>query len=726
MLTRTSVCLLLGAAMAAGCAPSRLAVRPVRYAVEVRVDPVEHLLSAEASVELEQLEPERARRRAAVELRLHPDLAVESLDVQGATVRKHKTRRGRSTDESGIEPVTHRLIVQDAADTIRVTLGYKGRLYQDVEAGEEQGQVHNFAMAAHVATEGLFLDEDGYWYPRLAESEDVDHALTLADFELAVEPVPGFELVAGLEREAPSDDGRLHWSSPFPLHGLVLLGGPLERHSRRHGDIELHAVLARGKQSVAEDILAASAEYLDHYQKLVGPYPYGEFTVLEAFFSSGFAFPTCTQIVGSQLSEHKQYRRHGYLDHELLHNWWGNGLLVDPDDGNWCEGLASYAGNYYGYVLEGDEQGARKQRRDHSNFLSDIEPEHDLPLGSFGQDDGAGRSIGYFKAAAVWHMLERKIGGEALFAGLRRLTAERMGKFTTWSHLQQAIEAESGQELDAFFEQWVRRGGAPLLELEAAEWRPGSDHVTVTIAQGPTDFTLDVPLRLYYGDRAEDAIVTIERSVDTVQVPCESRGLTAIELDPDYHLFRKLKPEETMPTSMLTRRGPDLLVVVPQGQLAEGYQVVVDGWTHEVLEDEKSHKVTVRTANAVTIDELASADVLIVGEAARHATVQRFLERTRNPVRWSQSSFSVEDEEYSGPRQAVLLTVHHPDRPDDGVTVYYGNSPAALANARVLTYYANSLLVYDTPEGDATTSSGMPHTEVVRRMDFEFHDRIEF
>ena len=274
---------------------------------------------------------------------------------------------------------------------------------------------------------------------------------------------------AGLE-SVESADGRLRWKSPFPLDGLVLLGGPLERYTRVHDGITLHAVVAPGKAAVAEDILAASAEYLDRYQPLIGDYPFSEFTVLEAFFSSGFAFPTCTQIAGSQLSEYKQYRRHGYLDHELLHNWWGNGILLDPDDGNWCEGLASYMGNYAGHVLDGDEAAARKQRRNHSNFLSAIEPDEDKPLGTFGLEDGAGRGIGYQKGAAVFHMLERKIGQDALHAGLRTLTEEQMGKHIGWETIREAMERASDQDLEPFFEQWVRRGGAPQLAMTRAEW----------------------------------------------------------------------------------------------------------------------------------------------------------------------------------------------------------------------------------------------------------------
>ena len=62
------------------------------------------------------------------------------------------------------------------------------------------------------------------------------------------------------------------------------------------------------------------------------------------------------------------------------------------------------------------------------------------------------------------------------------------------------------------------------------------------------------------------------------------------------------------------------------------------------------------------------------------------------------------------------------------MSVYYGNSASALSNASVLSYYANSLLVFDTPEGsgDVDSADAMPRAEVIRRMDFEFHERIDF
>ena len=732
---RPPLTILLFAGWLASCTPAHLEVRPVSQALDVRLDPATSRFEATSLTEVEVVDVgAKPRRRSVLELELHPDLVVTSVSADGATLSGHRTRPPEdSGEDGGVEPATLRLVIKKPSATVRLDIAYQGRLWQDTAASEVEGQVHNFGVQAHVGEEGIYLEPDGYWYPRIKHREDTEPSELLTEYELVTDPIDGFELVAGLEAvkgAGRETGGRLHWKSPFPLDGLVLLGGPLERHTLIHGGIMLHAVVAQGKEAVADDILAASAEYLDRYQPLIGAYPFREFTVLEAFFSSGFAFPTCTQIAGSQLSEYRQYRRHGYLDHELLHNWWGNGVFVDPDDGNWCEGLTSYLANYAGYVLDGDEEGARKQRRNHSNFLSAIEPEDDKPLGTFGLEDGAGRGIGYQKGAAVFHMLERKIGPDALLAGLRLLTGEQMGRHIGWEEIREAMERASGHDLSVFFENWVRSGGAPLLEMTAAEQPPGESRVLVTLEQDGTDFEIDVPLRLHYEDRWVDEVVTINAGRQQVEVPCEPAGLTAIELDPDYHLFRKLKPEEVMPTSALTRRAERLVIVLPDGEVAEPYRVVADSFRRAVLGDgetpETGHEVLERTASSLAPEELAEASVLILGDAVRSAAAQDLLGRSRSPVRWDESSFHVGEHEYKASGEAVFFTVHHPDHPELGITTYFGNSERALSNARVLNFYPNSLLVFDTPPGSVEDSeSGMPRARVVQRIDFEFPDRIE-
>ncbi len=723
------VCGALLVAGLAGCAPQILPLRPTLYEVDARLDPESHRLSGRTVMHLTRMSPEqRPPDRAAVEVKLHRDLAVSSINVDGATLVGQSSSLA---NHPSTEPAIHRLVLSDIGDKLRITMDYAGELRQNVSAGEKSGEIHNFMMSAHIGSDGIYLSDDGYWHPAPAFPDDADPADTLADFRLTTDPIQGFELVAALERQPDGSDGRWHWVSAYPQPRITLIGGPLRRWTRQHGPVTLHAVLAPDKEAVAEDILTLSADLLDRYQPLLGPYPFKEFTVLEAFFSSGFAFPGCTQIVGSQLSVFKQYRRHGYIDHEMVHSWWGCGVYVDPRFGNWCESLTSYCANYYGHVLDGNEKGARDERRNQSNFLSSITPDKDKPLSTYGQDDGAGRGLAYQKGAAVFHMLERKVGAAATFAALRRLTSECVGKHAAWHHVQEAFEAESGADLKPFFDQWVYGAGAPLLELTGADWSPGSDRLAVWISQGATEFELDVPLRLYYGERAVDTVAIIAGRKEQVWVPCETSGLTAVELDPDYHLFRKLKPGEIMPTSAMTRRSKDLLIVLPEGELAEGYRTAIDGVTEAVkgTKDEPNEGAQVRTMTAgqVTANDLAAADLFIVGEAVHAPLVGDLLGRTVSPVVWNEAGFEIGGEAYADASQAVFFTVHHPEKENAAITVYYGNSEEALSNARVLNYYPNSLLVFHTPPGDdGADASGHPHTEVIRRMDFEFHDRIEF
>jgi len=49
------------------------------------------------------------------------------------------------------------------------------------------------------------------------------------------------------------------------------------------------------------------------------------------------------------------------LGHEVLHNWWGNGVYVDWERGNWCEGLTTFMADY-AYKEEEGESAAREMR----------------------------------------------------------------------------------------------------------------------------------------------------------------------------------------------------------------------------------------------------------------------------------------------------------------------------------------------------------------------------
>lgn len=304
-----------------------------------------------------------------------------------------------------------------------------------------------------------------------------------------------------------------------------------------------------------------------------------------------------------------------------------------------------------------------------------------------------------------------------------------MGRHIGWEVMRGAMERASGHDLAPFFQQWVRQGGAPRLELVAADWQPGEKSVRITLRQGETAFALEVPLRLHYGERWVDAVVAIDQSRQQVEVPCETSGLTAIELDPDYHLFRKLRPEQMLPTSALTRRALRLVIVLPEGDVAAPYRAVADSYSRAVLGEDPSkpaadREVIERTASTLEPADLVEAGLLVLGDGVHAPAVQELLGRTRSPVRWVEAGFQVDDRQHAAAGEAVYFTVHHPERPGQGITVYYGNSEQALANAGLLNFYPNSLLVFEIPA--AVEGSDAPRAKVIERIDFEGHDRIDF
>ena len=70
--------------------------------------------------------------------------------------------------------------------------------------------------------------------------------------------------------------------------------------------------------------------------------------------------------------------------------------------------------------------------------------------------------------APVFLMLRDRIGAKAFRAGLQAFWREHRLRTAGWQDLQQAFATQAGVDLSRFFEQWVRRPGAPLLDVAAA------------------------------------------------------------------------------------------------------------------------------------------------------------------------------------------------------------------------------------------------------------------
>ena len=317
--------------------------------------------------------------------------------------------------------------------------------------------------------------------------------------------------------------------------------------------------------------------YLDMYTELVGPYPYGRFSVVESFFPSGYGMPGWT-LLGSQVIR-MPYIPYTSLGHELLHNYWGNGVGVNPAQGNWCEGLTVYQADYR-YKSEDSPEAGRAYRKDTlKSWLAWTREGSDLPLNAFmNRHDGATRAVGYGKSMMVFVMLEDLLGREVLEGALRDVFRDFRGREASWSDIFAACETRGHTDLSRFASQWLTRTGAPLLGLApGCAWDDGKLHGELVQLQPGAEelpYELDVRLEVECHDGTVlHPLVYMDGARQSFEVECpEPRR---VQVDPDIRLFRQLHEgeiEAIVSMVMAEKRplvvAPDLLCSSEEGHAA--------------------------------------------------------------------------------------------------------------------------------------------------------------
>ena len=184
------------------------------------------------------------------------------------------------------------------------------------------------------------------------------------------------------------------------------------------------------------------------------------------------------------------------LAHEVLHNWWGNGVHPDFNTGNWAEGLTTYMADYRLAERDG-RRAARDMRREWLHDLDALPEAYDVPVRAFvAQGHGAAQAIGYSKVAMIFHMLRREIGDRAFAVFVKRLWHRYAGRTASWNDV---FRTALGRKYRGSFSQWIDPGGAPNLVIEQADIKTIGDKWRLTLwlrQTGIMRYALKVPVAI--------------------------------------------------------------------------------------------------------------------------------------------------------------------------------------------------------------------------------------
>lgn len=530
--------------------------------------------------------------------------------------------------------------------------------------------------AGILGPEGVYLAGSSYWYPTF----DRD----LLEFQLEVTAPAGWHVIS--QGNGTSGDGRGHarWESGGAMDEIDLVGGPLKVWRGAAGPVETLVYLHDQDDGLAGKYLAATAQYLEMYRQMIGPYPYGKFALVENFWETGYGMATFA-LLGREIVRFPFIINSSY-PHEILHNWWGNSVFVDYESGNWCEGLTAYLADHL--LQEQRGAGAEYRRSTLQKYRDFVRAGRDFPLTAFRSRESAStEAVGYGKALMMYHMLRLAVGDDTFRRSIARFYREFKGRRASFTDFEKTVEAASGRDFRRFFRDWVERSGAPELRVAVTAVRrdtgPGAPFVvegTLSQVQGGEPFVVEVPVVVRAATGAARQVVRLASSSQSFSIRV---GDVPVQLavDPDFDVFRRLDPRETAPSIGQIFGEPRVLAVLPSAAGAaelEAWRELFRGWQGA------SHAVETELDTNVT--ELpADRAVWIAGRANRWAG--RFL-GTVPGLKVGESAVEVGGETMALASHTLVAVTRHPRNVEKAVGLLVVDPPAAFAGlGRKLPHY---------------------------------------
>jgi aminopeptidase N len=455
------------------------------------------------------------------------------------------------------------------------TLIYSGEIYHPPQQDAREARSFE-STPGIIAAEGTVLTGDSGWYPNFSDG--------MMTFSLDIELPQDWRAISQGKRVTDSVahvgwQGHVHWEERQPQDEIYLIAAPFTEYARNDGGIESLVYLRKDDAALAQRYQEATARYIAMYQRLIGPYPYAKFALVENFWETGYGMPSFT-LLGSQVIRLPFIIDTSY-PHEILHNWWGNGVYVDYTGGNWSEGLTAYLADHL--LQEQKGNGAEFRRSTLQKYADFVSAGRDFPLTQFTSRHSAQtEAVGYVKAMMMFHMLRRKLGDDTFTRTLQNFYRDYLFKRASFADLEQEFSQSAGptagpkvdKDLKRFFAQWVQQSGAPQLRLVSAQARrtKAGYELSINVEQtqpGPA-YDLDLPLAVTlagqdvaYSTVVEMAGIEMKGKQAEFHLPLDAQPLR-VDVDPEFDLFRRLDRAEIPPALSQVFGAEKLLIVLPR------------------------------------------------------------------------------------------------------------------------------------------------------------------
>jgi aminopeptidase N len=326
---------------------------------------------------------------------------------------------------------------------------------------------------------------------------------------------------------------------PHSAYLMAFVAGEYDEASGDAAGVPLAYFTYRGRADDARQSLARTPQILATFGERTGlPYPWPK---LGLSFVADFVHGAMENVSAITFSDHllldprarQDAADDGTLAHEIAHQWWGD--LVTP--ATWpdlwlSEGFATFFTDVWVEETAGEDAAAweRLKHVDSWTALEKSERERAI-VADAGLDPWLvlNQNV-YARASLVIAQLRQVMGEDAFWTGLRTFLGRYSDRAASTDDLERTLSLAAGRDLRWFFEQWLRRTGAPQVTA-AWSWDQENTRVVIRVTQTQPAFLLPLDVSLVGETGARSERIFVERASQEFSLPADARPLS-VELDP--------------------------------------------------------------------------------------------------------------------------------------------------------------------------------------------------
>jgi len=677
------------------CMPGQQKQDLVNHKINVSIDPQKHFLDA-----VDEITIPAGMAKLEVYFLLNSELEVQSLTT-GISVELDETEikgkdfgMDREDFELSLSITQNKYKIvfnQEPEGSAEVILKFSGKVHNPIkQLGAEYAR--GFSQSPGIIDEkGVYLGGSSYWVPWFNED--------LITFELTAVMPEKWDAVSQGRRtlhEIKEGHRRSSWTAVNPMEEVYLIAAEFTEYNYTAADVDVMAFLRTPDENLANKYLETTAQYLEMYKKMLGPYPFSKFALIENFWETGYGMASFT-LLGPRVIRFP-FILHSSYPHELLHNWWGNSVYVDFDKGNWCEGLTAYMADHL--IKEQRGQGLEYRRSTLQKYSDYVNQENDFPLNEFqSRHDAASEAVGYGKSLMFFNMLRSETGDEQFIKAFQKFYKENRFKFASFDDIRKSFDEVSGKQYSDFFKQWTSRTGAPELSICHVETvKKDSSYMlqfTLKQLQEEAAFKITVPVTVSLAKKTEIKKILLDKKEQTFSMNFSDKPLF-VQIDPRFQLFRRLDPNEIPPSLSKIFGSEKILILLPsradQNHIS-AYKQLAGIWSKDKTKD-------IEVKMDSEISELpADRAVWIFGmqnlfaKTAAKGIKEYGAELNKNVL-------SVNSSSYNSDKNSIIAAARHPKNENSVIALLSAAEIDAIPGlARKLPHYGKySYLVFEGSE----------------------------